>query len=674
MSLSFTADMDPKAKKILAFLGVLLLAAGVWFTWSTFKPLTREEKLAKIIFLENRRDCSKVLISFLIDDSPEIRSRAALAVGRIGAPKTGEHLYQMMRDQSLDAASSAAFALGLTSEHEYARKLLEVANELPTQVAAWAVRSGGRLADSTMTDIGNDIADFLLHPAPEVREAACYALYYAKAKDAASQLVTFVKTEPDSAVKAAGLFALARLSVDAGTPVFVDYLADPDPYLRALAIRGLASSTSPDAEHYLEIALNDADKNVVAQAVMSLGSKKTTSASQRLGQRLNRETDEKLILELIAALQKQNSDQGVTAATTQVLTGGSANVVAAALPYLATIQKDKVMSLVDSLLNGKPDSKVREAAATAYGLLNKTSVVPRLAGLFADEDPDVRASAFGELYKLDTANRSFYLTKALADPDWLMQVVAVDQIGSDTLRPYLPKLTQLIKQGAAVDRDIRRSVIEALKSFVTPGVHDTAVMEILLAAATDPEYVIRRSASEIYRDYFHEDRYSIVPPANTRLSERQIKAAIDKYKENPTATISTSKGDIEIELFFDVAPMTVLNFIELANSGFYNGLVFHRVVPNFVVQGGDPRGDGSGGPDWYIRCEYSNERYKRGTVGIATSGKDTGGSQFFVTLSPQPHLDSRYTIFGEVLKGMEIADLIVKGDVITKVTIFERKS
>ena len=655
-------------------MGVLLLAAGVWFTWSTFKPLTPEEKLAKIIFLENRRDCSKELIEFLSDDSPETRTRAALAVGRIGAPKSGEHLYQLLKDQSLDVASTAAFALGLTSEHDYARKLLEVANDLPTQVAAWAVRSGGRLADSTMTDIGNDIAEYLLHPAPEVREAACYALYYAKAKDAASQLVTFVKTEPDTSAKAAGLFTLARLNMDAGTPVFIDYLADPDPYLRALAVRGLASSTSPDAEHYLEIALNDGDKKVVAQAVASLGGKKTLSASQRLGQRLNLETDEKLILELIAALQRQNSDQGLVAANTHVMTGGSVNIVSAALPYLATIQQDKVMALLDSLLNGKPDSKIRVSAAESYGLLSKTSVVPRLAGLFADEDPDVRAAAFDQLYTLDTANRSFYLTKALADPDYMLVVVALDKIGTDTLRQYLPTLSQLIKQGAGVDRDVRRSVVEALKSFITAGVRDTAVMEILVTAAIDPEYVIRRSAAEIYRDYFNQDRYSIVPPSNSRLSERQIKAAIDRYKFNPTATISTSKGDIEVELFFDIAPMTVLNFIELANSGFYNGLLFHRVVPNFVVQGGDPRGDGWGGPDWYIRCEYSTERYKRGSLGVATSGKDTGGSQFFITLSPQPHLDSRYTVFGEVTKGMELADLIVKGDLISKITIYERKS
>jgi len=275
---------------------------------------------------------------------------------------------------------------------------------------------------------------------------------------------------------------------------------------------------------------------------------------------------------------------------------------------------------------------------------------------------------------LDTANRPFYLSKALADPDYMLVVQALDKIGTDTLRTYLPKLRELIKSGAKVDFDVRRSVINALKSFLIPAVRDTVTMDILIAAALDPEYVVRREAADIYQTFFGEDRYAMVPPATTRLTERQIKAAIDKYVENPTATIVTSRGEIEIELLFDVAPVTVLNFIELAGAGFYNGLSFHRVVPNFVVQGGDPRGDGWGGPDWYIRCEYSTELYQRGTIGIATSGKDTGGSQFFITLSPQPHLDSRYTVFGQVSKGMEIADLIVIGDLIQNITVHERKT
>ena len=122
-------------------------------------------------------------------------------------------------------------------------------------------------------------------------------------------------------------------------------------------------------------------------------------------------------------------------------------------------------------------------------------------------------------------------------------------------------------------------------------------------------------------------------------------------------------------LNIQLAPLTVLHFLSLVKDKYYDGLSFHRVVPNFVVQGGDPRGDGSGGPGYMIRCEYSNAPYRRGTVGIATSGKDTGGSQWFVTLSPQPHLEGRYTVFAEVTSGMEVVDEIVPGDIIQSITI-----
>jgi len=140
---------------------------------------------------------------------------------------------------------------------------------------------------------------------------------------------------------------------------------------------------------------------------------------------------------------------------------------------------------------------------------------------------------------------------------------------------------------------------------------------------------------------------------------------------NPVAVIVTSRGEVEMELLFDIAPLTVLNFIDLAEQGFYDGLIFHRVVPNFVVQGGCPRGDGWGGPADFIRCEYSDRPYERGTVGVATSGRDTGGSQFFFCLSLQPHLEARYTIFGQVLYGMDIVNQMVVGDLIEGITIQE---
>ena len=114
-----------------------------------------------------------------------------------------------------------------------------------------------------------------------------------------------------------------------------------------------------------------------------------------------------------------------------------------------------------------------------------------------------------------------------------------------------------------------------------------------------------------------------------------------------------------------------MQFIELARSGFYNGLPFHRVVPNFVAQAGDPKGDGDGGPGYTMRDELSPTPFLRGTIGIALAGKDTGGSQFFLTLSPQPHLDAKYTVFGKVVKGAELLDQISLGDTIERIRIWD---
>ena len=120
-----------------------------------------------------------------------------------------------------------------------------------------------------------------------------------------------------------------------------------------------------------------------------------------------------------------------------------------------------------------------------------------------------------------------------------------------------------------------------------------------------------------------------------------------------------------------LAPLTVENFVQLARSGFFNGLTVHRVVPDFVVQTGDPRSDGEGGPGYTIRDELNERPFLRGTVGMALSWRDTGGSQFFITHSPQPHLDARYTVFGQVVNGMDVVDRIQQGDTITRVRVWD---
>lgn len=137
-------------------------------------------------------------------------------------------------------------------------------------------------------------------------------------------------------------------------------------------------------------------------------------------------------------------------------------------------------------------------------------------------------------------------------------------------------------------------------------------------------------------------------------------------QKNPIVKIETSKGSFTVRLLPDEAPFTCINFATLIRKSFFDSLLFHRVVPNFVIQGGDPRGDGWGGPGYAIRSEFGFERYGRGTVGVASSGKDTEGCQWFVTHSFTPHLDGRYTIFGKVISGMSVVDKIQVGDKIEK--------
>ncbi|MGA2256528.1 MAG: peptidylprolyl isomerase, partial [Thermoguttaceae bacterium] len=139
--------------------------------------------------------------------------------------------------------------------------------------------------------------------------------------------------------------------------------------------------------------------------------------------------------------------------------------------------------------------------------------------------------------------------------------------------------------------------------------------------------------------------------------EKKIREAEAKADDLPRVLMKTSQGDIEIELFENDAPNTVLNFITLVEKGFYNGLKFHRVLPGFMAQGGDPKGDGSGGPGYTIPCECYRPDYRlhfRGSLSMAHAGRDTGGSQFFLTFVPTKHLDGKHTVFGRVISGFDV--------------------
>jgi len=138
-----------------------------------------------------------------------------------------------------------------------------------------------------------------------------------------------------------------------------------------------------------------------------------------------------------------------------------------------------------------------------------------------------------------------------------------------------------------------------------------------------------------------------------------------------TATIKTAKGDLTLELFAADVPLTVNNFVFLAREGFYNGTTFHRVIPGFMAQGGDPTGTGAGGPGYKFADEFTGHTHVTGALSMANAGPNTNGSQFFITYAPQPHLDGHHSVFGQLKKGMDVLKMIKNGDVIEQIAIEE---
>jgi cyclophilin family peptidyl-prolyl cis-trans isomerase len=200
----------------------------------------------------------------------------------------------------------------------------------------------------------------------------------------------------------------------------------------------------------------------------------------------------------------------------------------------------------------------------------------------------------------------------------------------------------------------------------------SAAVPVLTEALSDKDWAVRVRAAALLEqlDPSSDARLRIRPaPASSTIADLSQLQRLAMPQVSPHVYLDTDRGTIQIELAVIDAPLTADNFLALARKDFFNGLTFHRVVPGFVIQGGDPRGDGEGGPGYTIRDELSELSYVRGVVGMALDWNETGGSQFFITHSPQPHLDARYTVFGRVVAGMEVVDQIEQWDVIRRVRV-----
>jgi cyclophilin family peptidyl-prolyl cis-trans isomerase len=186
--------------------------------------------------------------------------------------------------------------------------------------------------------------------------------------------------------------------------------------------------------------------------------------------------------------------------------------------------------------------------------------------------------------------------------------------------------------------------------------------------ARSEDYLVRQRVAAAFGNA-ELSRWGAPLPIETRRTMDDYRAIVRRTMQRPTrrARIVTERGTIDLELFAGDAPLTVESFLSLAARGFFNGQEWPRVVPNFVIQGGDPRGDTSGGPGYAIRDEINRHPFLSGTLGMALSGPDTGGSQWFLTHSPQPHLDGGYTVFGRAVRGMDVVDRVLPGDRILRI-------
>jgi len=326
------------------------------------------------------------------------------------------------------------------------------------------------------------------------------------------------------------------------------------------------------------------------------------------------------------------------------------------------------------------DWRYRAAVADAASAASPMERVAEMAlPLTRDRDGRVRAAAYGVfapwMDSTDTdrsAWRRDLFLPALRDPDPVVRATALGALTGRARAGEVPAVVSSFRLASADTLNDAR--LAAARYLAAAWRLDSASfgdsLRGALAALPAPRDPLVLAEGKGSTPLSHWTRNGSSPHPLEWYESAVWQCAIPSLEgRDVTADLVTERGTVTIAFFGADAPLTVRNFVMLARAGYYRGVRFHRVVPNFVAQDGDPRGDGNGGPGYAIRDELNRRRYDRGAVGMALSGPDTGGSQYFLTLSRQPHLDGHYTVFGRLTAGDDVLDRIVQGDSILEVRI-----
>ncbi|HUK62567.1 MAG TPA: HEAT repeat domain-containing protein [Dongiaceae bacterium] len=595
-----------------------------------------------IAIAEDERRFAPELSRFLTDPRAAVRARAVLAVGRLQDTTTVAALIPLAEDTSVVVRREVLFALGQIG-HRSARAVLERhLAESDNECALLAVEALGKLGDPAATAA---VISQLGAPEPRRRGEAAVALWRLADSTALGALLARHR-DPDPSVRWRVIYALEKIHAPERIVLPVaSHLSDDDARVRAYAARTLGRQKTPRATAYLLQALGDADPAVRINAMRAI----TFSGDS---------TCARCARALAGQLAYPHPYVRVTAA-----------VALGAAPVLAGADSAGRSMALDSLRShlADPDAATRGACAVALLTQLHAAAWPRVAPLLEDTSVVTRVAVIGGLGALSGEEAESLLVPRLKGAHALIErMTAADELGTLKRHAALHALYAGLADSSAL---VAASCAGAIQE-----IGDSASVPRLTAAyvgrsrerPTDARDAIRDAlralAGRPYADSI-EKRFAPHRPAPV------YPADFAEPSSARGAILHTTKGDIEWAFDRDLAVETVKNFVTLAERGFFDGNVVHRVVPNFVIQDGDPTGTGGGGPGYTIRCEYNQLRYEAGMVGMALSGKATGGSQWFITHSPQPHLNGRYTIFAHVVRGMDVVWNIVPGDRITKIEI-----
>jgi cyclophilin family peptidyl-prolyl cis-trans isomerase/HEAT repeat protein len=464
-------------------------------------------------------------------------------------------------------------------------------------------------------------------------------------------------------------YAFSRVDDERAAPVRLVLLGTDARFTPAFAARGLGALEAEVARPWLEQVLEDGTRPtaVAVQALRALTAIGGDDVPALFTAVASRAGDPELRREALAGL-AAHPDPGAGDLLVDLMAHEEPSMRAAVLTALARLDPLVVLGVLSGL-DPDPEWTVRAALAGALTALPLEQAQPRLNEMLGDEDARVRAAALRALVELGAEGMGAVLTERLQAADLGLRMAAIDGLVALGERGAVPALVATLE--AAADDPTYLVLAAALGAI--DALDPDAARPLLEAALADPRWPVRLRAAELLRERGVEAETSVDPApvwGGPALGDA-ARAALLSPPFSPLAYLETPRGNIEVELAILDAPLTVASFMALARDGFFDGLTLHRVVPDFVVQGGDPRGDGIGGPPYTIRDEINQRPYLRGTVGMALDWADTGGSQFFITHSPQPHLDGAYTVFGRVVAGLEILDLLQPHDRLISVRIWD---